>query len=354
MRVLDGVDAESMLSDLRAERRALTVRVGGEERWIDAADAGLYRDALGVAPARRTARRVCRGRARRRWCGWFAAMGRRTVRSRSAGCGRATASTRPPRLNELEREGVFVRGELRPGGTEREWCDPEVLRRLRRGVAGGASARRSSRSITVPLPASCPPGRTSTATPRVGRRDRPAARGARAAAGAGAAGRCLGARRAAPPRRRLLADVDGPALRRRGGRVDRGRVRWGAAPGESPCTSARTWPSSVRRSFRGATAGTTDQPQHAAVRERLVAGACFFTDLLVDVELAPEELQEALWDLVWAGEATNDAFSPVAGRRGSRSHVPSAIGRVHLVAARGASRLAGALEQPPRCRAGGR
>src|SRR5439155_2147231 len=35
-------------------------------------------------------------------------------------------------LNELEREGVFVRGELRPGGTEREWCDPEVLRRLRR------------------------------------------------------------------------------------------------------------------------------------------------------------------------------------------------------------------------------
>src|SRR5581483_8033469 len=25
-----------------------------------------------------------------------------------------------------------VRGELRPGGSEREWCDPDVLRRLRR------------------------------------------------------------------------------------------------------------------------------------------------------------------------------------------------------------------------------
>jgi ATP-dependent Lhr-like helicase len=67
--------------------------------------------------------------------------------------------------------------------------------------------------------------------------------------------------------------------------------------------------------LRGATAGTTDQPQHAAVRERLAAGACFFTDLLVDVELAPEELQEALWDLVWAGEATNDAFSPLRAPR---------------------------------------
>ncbi len=35
-------------------------------------------------------------------------------------------------LRELERAGNLVRGELRPGGTEREWCDPEVLRRLRR------------------------------------------------------------------------------------------------------------------------------------------------------------------------------------------------------------------------------
>jgi ATP-dependent Lhr-like helicase len=54
---------------------------------------------------------------------------------------------------------------------------------------------------------------------------------------------------------------------------------------------------------------------HEAVRARLAAGACFFTDLLVDVELAPEELQEALWDLVWAGEATNDSFSPLRAPR---------------------------------------
>src|SRR5204862_6676371 len=35
-------------------------------------------------------------------------------------------------LRELEAAGELVRGELRPGGTQREWCDPEVLRRLRR------------------------------------------------------------------------------------------------------------------------------------------------------------------------------------------------------------------------------
>jgi len=55
--------------------------------------------------------------------------------------------------------------------------------------------------------------------------------------------------------------------------------------------------------------------QHDLVRDRLSAGACFFTDLLVDVTLSPEELQEALWDLVWAGEVTNDAFAPLRAPR---------------------------------------
>ena len=37
-----------------------------------------------------------------------------------------------PALRELERSGTLVRGELLPGGTEREWCDADVLRRVRR------------------------------------------------------------------------------------------------------------------------------------------------------------------------------------------------------------------------------
>src|SRR5438552_18805481 len=37
-----------------------------------------------------------------------------------------------PLLQKLERQEQLVRGELRPGGTEREWCDPDVLRRLHR------------------------------------------------------------------------------------------------------------------------------------------------------------------------------------------------------------------------------
>jgi ATP-dependent Lhr-like helicase len=64
--------------------------------------------------------------------------------------------------------------------------------------------------------------------------------------------------------------------------------------------------------FKGA---VPDGEGHALIRSRLEGGACFFTDLLVDVDLAPEELQEAIWDLAWAGEITNDAFSPLRAPR---------------------------------------
>ena len=73
------------------------------------------------------------------------------------------------------------------------------------------------------------------------------------------------------------------------------------------------------------TAGPRRDPCAAA------QGACFFTDLLVDVELAPEELQEALWDLVWAGEVTNDAFAPL---RAPRLTLARAAGRASAGAPR--------------------
>ena len=41
---------EAWLEQLRGERRAIELRVGGEQRWVAAEDAGLYRDALGAVP----------------------------------------------------------------------------------------------------------------------------------------------------------------------------------------------------------------------------------------------------------------------------------------------------------------
>jgi ATP-dependent helicase Lhr and Lhr-like helicase len=308
-RALDGCDAESMLAELRSERRALRVRVHGEPRWIAAQDAGLYRDALGVAPPGGLP-----GAYLEEVPDALARLARRYAQTHgpfTTGELRERYGTDPAAvLGALEAAGEVVRGELRPGGTEREWCDPEVLRRLRRaslavlrkeiepagqralarflpswqGVdrhpPGGAGVDRL-REVLVPLQGLALPAEAwerDVLPRRVGAysptwMDQLCAGGEVVWIGAGALGRRSG--RIALYFRDDLAALGPPPAR-----------------GEAPA-----------------------EPAHDLVRERLRAGACFFTDLLADVELAPEELQEALWDLVWAGEATNDAFAPLRAPR---------------------------------------
>ena len=127
----DGEYAEDLAEPLLAERRAVHVRIGKERRLIAAEDAGRYRDAVGAMPpgglpdvfleaSEEPLHSLVRRFARTR--------GPFTTAEASARFGRDVE----PVLRELERRNELVRGELRPGGTEREWCDPEVLRRLRR------------------------------------------------------------------------------------------------------------------------------------------------------------------------------------------------------------------------------
>jgi ATP-dependent helicase Lhr and Lhr-like helicase len=344
LRVLEGLDAARMLEELLAERRAIKVRLGGETRWIDAADAGLYRDALGAAPPGGLPAAFLEDvpdalvRLVRRYAATHGPFTTEDLRARY-GVDPAAA------LGGLEREGTLVRGELRPGGSEREWCDPEVLRRLRRaslaalrkevepvdhralarfepawqGVdrhpATGAGIDRL-REVLVPLQGLALP-------PEVWERDvLPRRTGAYSPAwidqlcaagevvwiGAGALGRNSG--RVALYFREDLAVLGPPASR---------------SPGQ-----------------RGAGGATTDSPAHEAVRARLAAGACFFTDLLVDVDLAPEELQEALWDLTWAGETTNDAFAPLRAPRLTLARAQRERTRTTARAGRFASRGRGA------------
>ncbi|HEV2723333.1 MAG TPA: DEAD/DEAH box helicase [Thermoleophilaceae bacterium] len=130
-RCLGEVSAERMLAELETERRAVQMRIGGERRYVAAEDAGLFRDAFGAVPpgglpeaflgeVEDALARIVRRYARTH--GPFATGELSARYGTDAG----------PILREIEREGGVVRGELRPGGTEREWCDTDVLRRLRR------------------------------------------------------------------------------------------------------------------------------------------------------------------------------------------------------------------------------
>jgi len=75
---------------------------------------------------------------------------------------------------------------------------------------------------------------------------------------------------------------------------------------------------------------TGERPEIELLRARLARGPCFFTDLLAELDAPAEALREALWDLVWAGEVTNDAWAPLRAARltlarGERSGPP--VGR---------------------------
>ncbi len=102
----------------RAPSRAagVVVRLAGEERWIDAADAGLYRDALGAAPPGGLPAAFLEDvpdaltRLARRYAATHGPFTADDLRARyGVDCSSALAG--------LERSGDLVRGELRPGGT---------------------------------------------------------------------------------------------------------------------------------------------------------------------------------------------------------------------------------------------
>ena len=312
-RCIAGVSAERMLGDLQGERRAITMRIAGEERWVAAEDAGLYRDAFGAVPPGGLPQTFIEtvdeplARVVRRYARTHGPFTTAELTSRYA----IDAS---PILRELERDGGLVRGELRPGGTEREWCDPEVLRRLRR--ASLASLRRE----------------VEPAEQKDYARFLAAWQGVDGAPPGGAGVDRL---------REVLVPLQGVALApevwerdvlpRRVGAYSQswmdqltasGEVVWVGAGsiGRSSGRVAIYFREDIPYLGPPSTKGAGDppgEPVHAAIRERLERGASFWSDLLVDVAEAggqtvePVELQEALWDLVWAGEVTNDAWAPL-------------------------------------------
>jgi len=321
-RCLGAVSAKRMLIDLQRERRAITMRIGGEERWIAAEDAGLYRDAFGAVPpgglpdAFLEAVEAPFERLVRRYAHTHGPFTTRELRDRY------TVDPTPV-LEGLERAGDLVRGELRPGGTEREWCDTDVLRRLRR--ASLASLRKE----------------VEPAEQRALARFLPAWQGVDASPSSGAGVDRL---------REMLVPLQGLALapevwerdvlpRRTGAYsptwLDQlcagGELVWVGAGslGRNTGKVALYFREDARwlgpPNFKG------DRPAetaHEAIRERLSTGAAFWADLLADVEAVdPAELQEALWDLVWAGEVANDAFAPLRAPRLSLANERRAAGR---------------------------
>jgi ATP-dependent Lhr-like helicase len=72
--------------------------------------------------------------------------------------------------------------------------------------------------------------------------------------------------------------------------------------------------------------GAPQGPVHEALRRHLAErGASFWTDLVAAAGTADERVVlRALWDLVWAGEVTNDTFAPLRSFLSGRPRAPKA------------------------------
>jgi ATP-dependent Lhr-like helicase len=131
---ISGSALGSAIEALLASGRIAQVRIAGAARLIATEDAARYRDGLGVQLPPGLPAALLEPVAQpleslvARWARTHAPF---TAAEPAARWGLPPAQIEPV-LGLLEARTQLVRGELRPGGTHKDSCDPEVLRQLRR------------------------------------------------------------------------------------------------------------------------------------------------------------------------------------------------------------------------------
>jgi ATP-dependent helicase Lhr and Lhr-like helicase len=327
-RAVHGAPVAGWVEQLTQERRAFLGGVGGEERVCAAEDAARLRDALGVAvpvglpgaftepvdsPLVDLVARYAR------------THGPFLVQHVAERLGVPAERVRPA-LDVLEASARLVRGEFRPDGVEREWCDEDVLRMLRRRSL--SALRKEVEPVEGDALARFLPRWHGVGSNRRGLDALVEVIGQLQGASlvASALDRDVLASRLAEYH---PADLD--AL------CTSGEVVWVGA-GSIGATDGR-----VRLAFRDQAAvllAPSDDfepdPLHSALLERLEQrGASFWTDLTGAAQEAVQAYDDpsvlaALWDLVWAGLVTNDSLAPLralVGGSGRRRPAAAPRGR---------------------------
>jgi ATP-dependent Lhr-like helicase len=347
------------LAELGSARRAIPVRLAGEQRWLAIEDAGRVRDALGAAlpvgvpeaftepvpdPLGDLLLRYARTR------GPFPAA----AAAERFGLGVAVVTSV---LNRMTGSGRLVRGELRPveaggggSGSTTEYCHAEVLRRLRR--ASLARLRAEVEPVEQTALGRFLPAWHGIGTGRRRLHSAPTAEDV-----LGAVEQLAGAPVPASALESLVLPVRlpgySPAL------LDElttaGEVTW---TGCGSLAGADGWvalaPTDVADLLLPDLEDALEQgPLHRAVLAALDPGGALFFRQLADrvreqlvadgsagpadgsarpadgsARPADGEVVTALWDLVWAGLVTNDSLAPlralVAGRGATHRARPSA------------------------------
>ncbi|GAA1945883.1 ATP-dependent helicase [Agromyces allii] len=333
-RVQAETDPVGAVDELVAARRAVRLTFAGREHVAAIEDVGRLRDALGVPVPPGVAVAFAEhvgdplGDLVSRYARTHGPFAAEEVAERF-GIGVAVAKGA---LRRLADERRVVEGEFRPNGTSTEWCDAEVLRKIRRRSL--AALRHEVEPVPQPVLA-----RFLPEWQQVGR-------GLKGLDGVLSVVEQLeGVRLPASAWESLVlpsrvSDYS-PAM------LDElmatGEVVWA---GSGSLAGDDGW---VTLHLAESAPLTLDPPvgveTTALQREVLVAlgsgGAYFFRQLSdavgrfggLDAPVIDEELVEALWGLVWAGLVTNDTFAPVrslisGGRSAHRTTRPTPRSRM--------------------------
>ena len=351
-------DFHAWIGELVLARRAIVVRIDGHERYVDAQDAGRLRDALGVAipvglpfvftestprPLDDLVGRFARTHGPFHTVDLATRFGASTERVTAA-------------LEALERAGRIVSGDFRPGGVAREWCDADVLRLLRRRSL--AALRKEVEPVDATVLGLFLPAWHGIDSPR---------RGTDALVDAIAMLQGVPLAVSALATEILPARVADFKLNDLDALFTSGTVVWQGAGGLGSNDGK------IVLAFRGEARLVLPQALEYAVgdiasalREHLgMVGASFWNDLVRAAHVGghsytDSEVLGALWNLVWAGEVTNDGLAPVwayasgavakaavGARSAARRPRPGGLARLGPASGHGRWSLTSALRQPP-------
>lgn len=305
------------LEELQRSRRAIAIQVAGETRFAAAEDAARYRDALGAvlppglpaalleSPADPTTDLVSR----------FSRTHTPFVPAQIVQRLGLAPTTVKQTLSRLAEQGRVVAGEFLPGGEGTEFCDAEVLKRLKRRSL--AKIREQIEPVE--------PRALAAFMVRWHSLDRPR-RGLDGVLDAieqlqglplsvsDLEGRVL------PARVTGYAPADLDELCAAGELIWQGAKPLSGGDGRIGLYLADHTERLLRQPE------TLEDALAARVRSLLSQrGAIFFSELTRELDEFPNDILDALWSLVWNGEATNDTLAPIRSVR--QQHQSKSRGR---------------------------
>jgi ATP-dependent Lhr-like helicase len=323
------VDPAALIAQLERERRIVRATVAGEKRYIAVEDAARYRDALGVPlppglpeiwlnktedPLLSLLRRYAR------------THGPFTTARAAARFGVENLSVEQA-LTSLNAQGKLLEGEFHPQGSSREWCDPEVLRIVRRKTL--ARLRKEVEPVDEPVYARLIARWQGVATPR---RGMDALLDAVELLQGVALPASVLEREILPARVKEYQRGDLDALIAAGEVLWVGVERFGRRDGRIALYTAQNFARLLPSAELRPPVELSELAQKLLEFLR-TQGASFFPALqqAAGAGFFGETL-DALWELVWAGLVTNDTLQPLralvsGGGDGKRSHEERKTGR---------------------------